>query len=518
MFFCIIAGQVTAKRYGLFIAKNNGGKGRPVLRYAQNDVHNLRATLAETGNLKVENSILLIEPDIAKLRSALQRFSQMLAREKNAREVFFYYSGHSDERGLLIDNAVLDFAELKKWISELPSEVNIVILDSCSSGSLARLKGGKQVASTLLADTVNHRGTAILASSSSSEDSQESDQLRGSYFTHNLIAGLRGAADLNRDQIVSLYEAYTYSYEETLASTLDSRAGPQHPFFDFKVSGQGDLPLSDLRQSASQLVFGDDILGKIYIFDGNNCLSLKVHKTSAKPLLVRLNPDRFQIRIFHEKNITEAAVELLPNQARRLNAGQFSALPVSTTIEPRLRYNSDFFLAALFGPSFHYFMPASGSLRGIDLADLGYTGRVNAGLKIREDTALFMTGAVSGISNLTKSSGNTNPMVLNLGLGARYHFYPSGFFIGGSANAAWNRISVTQDFGAGRETLTYMSGLGFGIDLNAGFEWMLARNLGLGISWFSYFGTVYGSGSDPRLTADQVQNVVIGLMVSLTFF
>jgi hypothetical protein len=79
--------------------------------------------------------------------------------------------------------------------------------------------------------------------------------------------------------------------------------------------------------------------------------------------------------------------------------------------------------------------------------------------------------------------------------------------------------SVTDNFGRGVETLTYASGIGFGVELNAGMEWKLARDMGLGISWFSYFGTVYGNaGSDARLSADQVQNIVIGLMASLTFF
>jgi hypothetical protein len=507
-------------RYGLFIGKNNGGKGRPVLKYAHRDVQGLQSTLVEIGNLKAENSMMLLEPDIAALRRTMQKFAQLVAAAKGTpREAFFYYSGHSDERGLLIENSVLDFSELKKWIHDLPSEVNIVILDSCSSGSLARLKGGQKVPSTLLSETVNHRGTAILASSSSSEDSQESDQLKGSYFTHNLIAGLRGAADLNRDQVVSLTEAYTYSYEETLASTLDSRAGPQHPFFDFKVSGHGELPVADLRKGGSQLVFAGDIEGKIYIFDAGNHLGLKLNKTSSRPLAVRLNPDKFYIRVFQDKNISESEVTLRANERLELNAASFSALPVTALPGIKQRYNSDFFVAGVLGPSFHFFMPTSGTLKGADLADLGYTGRVMAGIKLKNETALYLTGAVMGISNLTKSGGDTRPMVLNAGIGARYHFHPSGFFIGGSANAAWNRVAVTQDFGKGTETLTYMSGLGFGFDLNAGFEWMLARNLGIGISWFSYFGTVYGvSNADPRLTADQVQNVVIGLMVSLTFF
>ncbi len=512
-------GLFAGTRFGLFIGKNNGGSKKALLKYAHRDARQLHATLVEIGNLKNENSIVLIEPDIQALRRNLRKFTGMLAASReSAREVFFYYSGHSDETGLLIENSVLDFAELKKWIHDLPSEVNIVILDSCSSGSLARIKGGKRVPSAVLSESVSHRGTAILASSSSSEDSQESDQLRGSYFTHNLIAGLRGAADLNHDSRVSLHEAYTYSYEETLANTLESRAGPQHPFFDFKVSGYGDLPVSDLKQVGAQLVFGNGIEGKIYIFDNENHLGLKLHKTSAKPLTVRLPPERFHIRIFQDKNILNADVALQKNERKELEIKHFNPLAVDIQTPVKERYNSDFFVAGVFGPSFHFFMPSAGTLRNIDLADLGITARGMAGFRLKNEIALFLTGAVSGVSNLTKSSA-TQPLILNVGAGGRYHFHPSGFFIGGSLNAAWNRITVNGNFGNGPETLTYASKIGFGIELNAGIEWKLARNLGIGMSWFSYFGTVYGAaGSDPRLYADSVQNVVIGFMVSLTFF
>jgi Caspase domain len=425
---CLVQGLSAGTRYGIFIGKNNGGSKKALLKYAHLDAKQLHATLVEIGNLRTENSILLLEPDIQTLRRNLRKFSGMLAASKEtAREVFFYYSGHSDEAGLLIENSVLDFAELKKWIQELPSEVNIVILDSCSSGSLARIKGGKRVPSAVLSESVSHRGTAILASSSFSEDSQESDQLRGSYFTHHLIAGLRGAADLNRDSRVSLYEAYTYSYEETLANTLESRAGPQHPFFDFKVSGYGDLPVSDLKQAGAQLIFGGGIEGKIYIFDNENHLGLKLHKTSTKSLTVRLPPDQFHIRIFQDKSILNADVTLKANERRELEIKHFSPLAVDIQTPVKERYNSDFFLAGVFGPSFHFFMPSAGTLRNIDLADLGITARGMAGFKLKNEIALFLTGAVSGVSNLTKSSA-TQPLILNVGGGRTLSFPPVGFF------------------------------------------------------------------------------------------
>ena len=60
---------------------------------------------------------------------------------------------------------------------------------------------------------------SVLASSTASELSQESEALRASYFTHHLLSGLRGAADADRDGRVTLSEAYRYAYNRTLVAT-----------------------------------------------------------------------------------------------------------------------------------------------------------------------------------------------------------------------------------------------------------------------------------------------------------
>jgi hypothetical protein len=46
---------------------------------------------------------------------------------------------------------------------------------------------------------VGAAGTAILSSSTADETSQESDRLRGSFFSHHLVNALRGAADRDGD-------------------------------------------------------------------------------------------------------------------------------------------------------------------------------------------------------------------------------------------------------------------------------------------------------------------------------
>ena len=54
---------------------------------------------------------------------------------------------------------------------------------------------------------------------SAGEDAQESDDIKGSFFTHHLVSALRGAADEDMDGRVVLEEAYRYTYNETLRAS-----------------------------------------------------------------------------------------------------------------------------------------------------------------------------------------------------------------------------------------------------------------------------------------------------------
>ena len=57
---------------------------------------------------------------------------------------------------------------------------------------------------------------AMIASSRSSEASSAGADLRPGFFTYYLLEGLEGAADLDRDGIVSLQELYEYVERQVL--------------------------------------------------------------------------------------------------------------------------------------------------------------------------------------------------------------------------------------------------------------------------------------------------------------
>ena len=68
-------------------------------------------------------------------------------------------------------------------------------------------------------------GLVLIASSSADEESQESDEIGASFFTHYLASGLLGDADASGDGKVTLSEAYAYAYARTVGETPTAYRG-----------------------------------------------------------------------------------------------------------------------------------------------------------------------------------------------------------------------------------------------------------------------------------------------------
>ena len=148
-----------------------------------------------------------MEPSRETLLWETGRLRERIARlrpEQPRLEVFVYYSGHSDEDNLLLGREKVSYRELRAQLQSLAADVRIAILDSCASGAFMRAKGGRQRPPFLFDAAYDMKGFAVMTSSSADEASQESERLRGSFFTHTLVSGLRGAADTSRDGRVTL--------------------------------------------------------------------------------------------------------------------------------------------------------------------------------------------------------------------------------------------------------------------------------------------------------------------------
>lgn len=242
----------------------------PSLRYSVADAEAFAQLLIERAGFKKENVLLLTDktekkPTLRDMKWALGTFLARSAKKEDL--VIIFYAGHGapeiDPRGSEPDGlakylvpsdadpndlyaTALPMDELQIIFDRIEAERVVVFLDACYSGAA----GGRTFASkrtrALRVDDVfldrlaRSRGRAIITASRASEVSLELPELGHGLFTHYLLQGLRGTADLDRDGVVTLQELYTY-LEQQVTQKSRGVGGNQHPVM--KGEMEGLLPL-----------------------------------------------------------------------------------------------------------------------------------------------------------------------------------------------------------------------------------------------------------------------------------
>jgi hypothetical protein len=324
----------SVRRFLLSAGSDHGGAGREELRFADTDAKAMSKVFTELGGVDPTDQILLLDADPATFRRSLAQLRQRMeqaGREHNRVELIVYYSGHSDELGLLLDGEMLSYQELRKEIDDLPADVRIIVLDSCASGAFNRLKGGARRAPFLLDTSTKLQGHAFLTSSSHDEAAQESDRLGGSYFTTALLTGLRGAADVTQDHRVTLNEAYQFAYQNTLSRTEGTLSGPQHPGYDIQMVGAGDLVMTDLRSVSAGLVLTEELEGRLHVRDDQDCLVIELQKPRGRAIELGLDPGDYRVYFDRDGSYLTTKITLTDGGLLRLNPADLQPMAAVDT-------------------------------------------------------------------------------------------------------------------------------------------------------------------------------------------
>jgi hypothetical protein len=294
-------GAEVVKRYALVAGANQGGRDRPTLRYAISDAARFAAVLQELGGVDERNTLLLEQPTVGELERALGTLRRRTEADRRGpaaprrTEFVFYYSGHADEKGLLLGDDRYSYRSLRDQMDDVPADVRIAVLDACASGAITRLKGGRRRPAFLADESSDMRGHAFLTSSSEDEVAQESEGLGGSFFTHYLTSGLRGAADVSGDGKVTLNEAYQFAFQETLGGTSETRGGAQHPAYDIQLSGTGDVVMTDVRQTSATMVLSEDLHGRCFVRNADDQLVVELQKPRGRSVRLGLEPGAYKV-------------------------------------------------------------------------------------------------------------------------------------------------------------------------------------------------------------------------------
>lgn len=202
----------------------------PVLRYTDDDAYRFYAFMksVEGGALPDEQVKVLIDEEATR-EMVLTTLTETFELAGPNDLVMLYFSGHGLKGSFLpIDfdgfNNKITHDELTAIFSKCKAKYKFLIADACHSGSIFAMRGADEendeaIASYYQSLAKSVSGTALLMSSKGEETSLESSGLRQGVFSHFLIRGLKGEADLNGDKIISIQELYDYIYNNVRAYT-----------------------------------------------------------------------------------------------------------------------------------------------------------------------------------------------------------------------------------------------------------------------------------------------------------
>jgi hypothetical protein len=240
-------------RFAVLVGHNRGQPDEANLRYAEADAEKMRDVLIDLGGFRHENVVLMQGADAVAMRQTIIAINERIRGLTSSAQVVLlvYYSGHADAENLHLGETRFSNRELEQIIGGSAADIRLLVVDSCRSGAITRTKGGRKGPSFAirLDERLAAQGAIFLTASAANEDAQESDQLKGSFFTHYLVSGMLGAADQSGDGVVNLNEVYRYAYENTLRASSRTLAGTQHPSFRYALSGHGDLAMTWLRRA-----------------------------------------------------------------------------------------------------------------------------------------------------------------------------------------------------------------------------------------------------------------------------
>ncbi|HKO93593.1 MAG TPA: caspase family protein [Polyangiaceae bacterium] len=310
------------ERFAVLVGANRGESAEETLRYAERDAERMYAVLQELGDFLPENMLLLRSPDAAALQRALisvnDRVRSAESRPGAQVVLFVYYSGHADAQALHLGSTRLELTLLEQLVRSSAAAFRVLVVDACRSGSLTRVKGGSPgpAFAVRVDESLDGEGTVLLTSSSLDEDSQESEALGGSFFTHYLSSGLLGPADTDGDGLITLDEAYRYAHMNTLRASSRTLAGPQHPTFRYDLKGQGRIVLSapvqhNAERAGLRFPAGHDYL--VFADSENGAVVAEVTAQDARRE-VSVKPGRYFVRGRAATHLLEGTLQVSRQQ------------------------------------------------------------------------------------------------------------------------------------------------------------------------------------------------------------
>ncbi len=193
----------------------------PSLRYTDDDAFRFYSFLkSPEGGALPDDQIVVLVDENATRENILRAMRQYFLKADKNDVVLFFFSGHGLEGCFLpVDydgyNNKVRHEEIKQIFTQSQAKHKLCIADACHSGTLNYSLAAKGPAPVSLsryyqAFEESNGGIALLMSSKAEELSLEDHGLRQGVFTYYLLRGMKGEANTDGDNIITIRELYNY--------------------------------------------------------------------------------------------------------------------------------------------------------------------------------------------------------------------------------------------------------------------------------------------------------------------
>ncbi len=220
----------------------------PSLKYTDDDAYQIYAFLkSPKGGALPDNQIKVLVDDIATKENILKAMNQTFMKADKNDVVLLYFSGHGLNGSFLpfdydgYRNKLMH-TEIQQIFDRSQAKHKICFADACHSGSMLASKSSAETIDNYYGAFKNTEGgTALLLSSKASEFSLEDLGLRQGIYSHFLIKGLKGEADVNNNGIVTVKELFNFVHKRVTRYTNYVQTPTLTGNFD------ADMPVSAVR-------------------------------------------------------------------------------------------------------------------------------------------------------------------------------------------------------------------------------------------------------------------------------
>ena len=236
------------KSYAVVIGINHYEKV-PALEFAVEDAKAIRKRIEETG---FDQVTMILDNEATQRRILSDLFQYLPQKIRSNDRLLFYFAGHGEteehpgggKRGYILPvdadssdlaGTAISMEQLRSLSSLIPAKHILFAMDSCYSGlGLSRSTGSSAVATGFLRKVGFLRSVQIVTAGGKGEQAQE--RAGQGLFTRFFLKALEGAADINKDNVVTGTELGAY----LRPNVSDASNQAQTPLFG-RLEGEGEF-------------------------------------------------------------------------------------------------------------------------------------------------------------------------------------------------------------------------------------------------------------------------------------